>query len=395
MEFLDLNRQYRIIKKEVNQAIQKVLDSGHFILGPEVEELEGQIAKYCGVKYGVGVNSGTDALLLSLMALGIGKGDEVITTPFTFMATAETIVMCGARPIFVDIDSATFNIDVDKIEEVITKKTKAIIPVHLYGQPAEMDKMIRIARKYKLRIIEDCAQAIGAKYKNKKVGSMGDLGCFSFFPSKNLGACGDGGMVATNNKKLAEKIRMLRAHGSRKKYYHEIIGTNSRLSTIQAAILLVKLKYLDEWTKVRQKIARHYSRSFGKFINLRAPFVASNRTHVFHQYTIRVNKQKRDKLIDYLKQQDIPTAIYYLLPLHLQPSMKFLGYKKGDFPVAEKAAREVLSLPIYPELNINKEQNRIINTINKFIIKQAREMKNKVFHFRAGADNTGLTPFIN
>ena len=373
MYFLDLKEQYNSIKKEIDTAIKRVLNSGNFIGGREVERLEKEIAKFCGVKYAIGVNSGTDALFLSLKALGIGPGDEVITTPFTFIATAEVIANLRAKPIFVDIDPRTFNINPLKIEKKITKKTKVIIPVHLFGQMADMDEIMRIARKYKVFVVEDAAQAIGAEYgsasspqvKRKKAGSIGDLGCLSFYPSKNLGAYGDGGMVITNNKQLAEKIRPLRNHGSslKDKYLNIILGTNSRLDTIQAAILRAKLKYLSKWSKGRVEKAAYYSKSLKGVGDIITPVIKSDRDHIFHQYTIRI--KYRDKLRKYLKKKGIPTMVYYPLPLHLQPCLEHLGYKKGDFPEAEKAAREVLSLPIYPELSKN-DQNYIIKKIKEF-----------------------------
>jgi len=398
MEFLDLTLQYKSIKREVNEAIKRVLESGQFIGGKEVENFEKEFARFCGVKYAISLNSGTDALFLSLKALEIGPGDEVITTPFTFIATAEVIANLGAKPVFVDIDPKHFNIDPSKIEKAITKKTKAIIPVHLFGQMADMDEIIRIAKKYKLFVVEDAAQAIGAKIKfpipnfqfsNKSqisksklkikwlmAGAIGDLGCFSFFSSKNLGAYGDGGMVVTNNKKLAEKIRLLRNHGSspKEKYLNLILGTNSRLDAIQAAILRVKLKYLKKWIRMRAERAAYYTSQLNqlnkftklsKLTKLVTPAIASNRTHTFHQYTIRVNARVRNKLIKYLSQNGIPTMIYYPIPLHLQPAFKYLGYKKGDFPESEKASKEVLSLPMYPELS-KKEQEFIVRKIKEF-----------------------------
>jgi len=371
IKFLDLSSQYKSIKKEIDKAIKRVLESNQFIGGDEVKEFEKEIAKFCSTKYALSVNSGTDALFLSLKALGIGLRDEVITTPFTFISTAEVIANCNAKPVFVDIDPKTFNINPLKIEEKINKKTKAIIPVHLFGQMADMTRIMRIARKYGLYVIEDAAQAIGAEYKNKKAGTFSDLGCFSFFPSKNLGGYGDGGMVVSNNEELAEKIRLLKNHGSspKEKYLNLILGTNSRLDTIQAAILRVKLKHLEEWSKARAKKAGLYTNQLGKLKELITPSIASGRTHIFHQYTIRVNEQVRDKLNKYLSSQGIPTMIYYPVPLHLQPAFKYLGYKKGDFPEAEKASEEVISLPIYPELNKN-DQNFIIKKIRTCLAKE-------------------------
>jgi len=368
IKFFDLQKQYRLIKEEINSAVQGVLQSGHFILGKEVGLLEQKIAELTGAKYAIGVNSGTDALLLSLMALGIKEKDEVLVPDFTFFATAEVIALLGAKPVFIDINPRTFNIDSKKIEAAITKKTKAIIPVHLFGQPAEMDLIMKIAKKYKLFVIEDAAQAIGAKYKGKPAGHFGDLACLSFFPSKNLGACGDAGMVLTSSKRLAEKLRLLRTHGSSPghKYLNLILGLNSRLDTIQAVILLVKLKYFQLWTKQRIKNAKKYNQAFkklnqaGQFIT---PFILSQVYHVFHQYTVRTTR--RNELQKFLREQNIPTQIYYPLPLHLQPAFKYLGYQKGDFPEAEKAAQEVLSLPIYPEF-LKKEQDLIIRKIKNF-----------------------------
>jgi dTDP-4-amino-4,6-dideoxygalactose transaminase len=400
MQFLDLKAQYKSIKKEIDQAVKNVLDNCNFILGPEVENLENNIAKYCGCKYGIALNSGTDALFLSLKGLGIGPGDEVIVPSFTFIATAEAVVNVGAKPIFVDINPKTFNIDPIKIEEYLKKltnlstyqlktKPKAIIPVHLFGLPAEMDKIIKIAKKYKLKIIEDAAQAIGAKIKFqissanwrtklqtkhksqiknlkqewKMIGNIGDCGCLSFFPSKNLGGYGDGGMIVTNNKKLAERIRILRVHGTKKKYYHQIIGVSSRLDALQSAVLNTKLKHLDKWTKARQDNAEYYTKNFKNIKQIIVPMFQCSIFHVFNQYTIRA--EKRDKLQKYLNQYNIPTQIYYPHPLHLQPAFKYLGYKKGDFPETEKATEEVISLPIYPEL-LKKDQDFIIKKIKEF-----------------------------
>jgi hypothetical protein len=374
MQFLDLKLQYKSIKKQINSALKKVLESGIFIGGKEAEDCEKEIAELCGTKYAVGVNSGTDALFLSLKVLGISKDDEVITSPFTFVATTEVIANSGAKPVFVDIDPITFNIDPSKIEKVITKKTKAIIPVHLFGQMTEMQKIMTIANKYGLYVVEDAAQAIGAEIKSKvknqkskvlKAGSIGDLGCLSFFPSKNLGAYGDGGMVVTDNKKLADKIRLLRNHGSspKEKYLNLILGTNSRLDEIQAAVLKVKLRHLNQWNKKRNEIARHYTKSLKGIGDIVTPFIDSDTMHIFYQYTIRTGH--REKLRNYLEKNGIPTMIYYPLPLHLQPAFKYLGCKKGDFPETEKAAKEVLSLPIYPEL-LRNDQKFIIKKIKTF-----------------------------
>ncbi len=365
VSFLDLKSEYKSIKKEIDTAINNILKSGNFIGGRDVEKTEKEIAKFCKTKYAVGVNSGTDALFLSLKAIDIKRGDEVITTPFTFIATAEVIANTGAKPVFVDIDEKTFNINPLKIEEAITKKTKAIMPVHLFGQMTDMDRIIRIGRRYNLKVIEDAAQAIGAEYKGRKAGTIGDLGCFSFFPSKNLGAYGDGGMIITNNKKLAERIRLLRNHGSdpKNKYRNLILGINSRLDAIQAAILKIKLKYLKQWNKKRREIADYYNEKLNKVGDIVTPIILENKIHIFHQYAIRT--KYRNKLKKFLEEKGIETKIYYPLPLHLQPCFRYLGYKKGDFPIAEKASQEILCLPIFPELE-KKEQDYIIKQIKLF-----------------------------
>lgn len=366
--FLDLKRQYRSIKREIDEAIQTVLDSQQFILGEEVEEFERRMAEYCGVKHAVGVASGTDALLLSLKASGISGG--VITTPFSFFATAGAIHNAGATAIFADIESDTYNIDAEEVKKVLdskgNEKIKAIIPVHLFGQAAEMDTIMEIAEEYNLVVIEDAAQAIGEEYYGKKVGSIG-IGCFSFFPSKNLGGYGDGGLVTTNDDELADKIRTLRMHGAKPKYYHHLIGYNSRLDTIQAAILGVKLNHLEEWTNKRKDNARFYSKALGDITDdeLKTPQIAEGRKHIFNQYTIRVKNGERDKLKEFLEGQGISTAIYYPLALHLQSCFSFLGYKKGDLPAAEKASGEVLSLPIYPELE-KEEREYVVEKICEF-----------------------------
>jgi dTDP-4-amino-4,6-dideoxygalactose transaminase len=348
---VDLKAQYESLKTEIDEAIIRVIASTQFILGPEVNAFEQEIAAFIGTKYAVGVASGTDALHLALLAGGIQPGDEVITTPFTFIATAETITHCGAVPVFVDIDPRTYNIDPARIEAKITKKTKAILPVHLYGQPADMDPISKLAGKYKLKVIEDCAQALGAKYKGKRVGSLGDAGCLSFFPSKVLGAYGDGGMVVTNNPEIAEKVAMLRNHGGKQKYYNYVPGFNSRLDALQAAILRVKLKHLDDWLERRRQKASLYSKLFEPIDGVEPPYAAADYHHVFNYYPVRLNpKIDRNKLREHLQAQGIATAIYYPLSLHLQPVYQHLGYQAGDFPESEKAQEEVISLPIYPEL---------------------------------------------
>jgi len=368
---LDLTRQYRTIRAEIDTAIQRVLESGRFILGPEVEAFEREVAEYLGVKHAIGVASGTDALLLSLKALGIGPGDGVIVPSFTFFATAGVVVNAGATPVFTDIDPKTYNIDPESVKDLFTHHPspitiRAIIPVHLYGQPADMDEIMRLAKEYDLYVIEDAAQAIGAEYKGRKVGTIGHFGCFSFFPTKNLGAYGDGGLVVTNDDKLAEKVRMLRVHGSKPKYYHHLVGTNSQLDALQAAILRAKLPHLDEWTAARQKIASRYDGLLGDIKDLAIPYRAPDRTHIFHQYTIRVLDGRRDVLREFLKERGIGTQVYYPLPLHLQPCFRHLGYKEGDLPESERASREVLSLPMFPELT-EEEQGYVVQAIKAFM----------------------------
>lgn len=344
-----LKRQYESIKDEIRPVIERVMESGGFVLGEDVNYFEQEFADYCDVKYGVAVNSGTDALFLACLACGIGSGDEVITVPYTYIATALAISMAGAKPVFVDIDEKTYNIDISKVEKAVTKKTKAVLPVHLYGQPADMEPLAGIAKKYKLKIIEDCAQAHGALYKNKKIGGLGDLGCFSFYPTKNLGAFGDGGMVVSDSEELRDRLRLLRDYGRVDRYKHAIKGYNSRLDTMQAAILRVKLKHLDEWNEKRRAHADLYTRLFKeKGIDVILPFEAGYAHHVYHQYTIRV--KNRSELIQKLSEKGLRPLIHYPIPIHLQDCFKELGYKKGDFPIAEKCCEEILSLPMYPEL---------------------------------------------
>jgi dTDP-4-amino-4,6-dideoxygalactose transaminase len=363
---LDIPASYPQILKEVEQAIGEVIRSGRFILGPQVAELEEKIAAYCGCPFGVGVSSGTDALIVALMAGGVGQGDEVITTPFTFFATAGAIVRVGAKPVFVDIDPETFNIDPKRIGERITPRTKAIIPIHLYGQCADMDGIIPLAKKHGLVLIEDAAQAIGAEYKNRRAGAMSRFGCFSFFPSKNLGGFGDGGLVTVASEEDYEMLKILRVHGSHPKYYHKYIGGNFRLDTLQAAVLLTKLKYLDGWSQKRRNNANTYNRLFGEFrlldrVQLPREVFPS---HVYNQYVIRTGKD-RDSLRQFLQTKNIGTEIYYPLSLHMQECFAHLGYKKGDFPVAEKASQETLALPIYPELTLD-QQEYVVKSILEF-----------------------------
>jgi len=369
--FFDLKVQYQGIKEEVEEAIQKVAEEQRFVLGPQVEALEETLARYIGVKEAIGVASGSDALLLALMALGIKEGDEVITTPFTFFATVGAISRVGARPSFADIDPLTYNLDPNEVERRVTPKTRAIIPVHLFGQCADMDPIMEIAERHGLYVIEDAAQAIGAEYVTdngaRKAGSMGHFGCFSFYPTKNLGGWGDGGMVTTQDEGLAQKVRMLRVHGSTDKYFHEAIGINSRLDALQAAVLLAKFPHLEEWNESRREKALRYQRLFEEVeyerLGITLPHVQHQNRHVFHQYVIRV--PRRDELRHFLQQEGIGTEVYYPLPLHLQRCYRFLGYRKGDFPQAERASMEVLALPIYPELS-PEAQGYVVERIAAF-----------------------------
>ncbi len=362
LQMVDVVGQYQKIKGDVDGAIHRVCDSGQFILGKEVGEFECEVAGYLGVTYAVGCASGTDALQIAMMALGIGPGDEVISTPFTFVATAETIALIGAKPVYVDIDPRTYNIDPARIERAITPRTKAIIPVHLYGQAAGMDEIMALARKHKLRVIEDAAQAFGAAYKGKKVCSIGDIGAISFFPSKNLGGFGDGGMMVTSDPALHDQMRMIAAHGSKVRYYHDLIGVNSRLDTLQAAILRVKLRHLDRWNEDRRAAAHRYNALLAG-TPVEVPFESADGVHIFHQYTVRA--PERDALAAHLKAKGIPHAIYYPVPLHLQKAFAMSGGKQGDFPVTEGAARDVLSLPMHTELN-EEQQILITQPIKEF-----------------------------
>lgn len=347
IKFFDLSKQYLSIKKKVDEAISKVISNSSFILGDELKNFEIKFSRYLGSKYGIGVNSGTDALILALKACGIRPGDEVITTTHTFIATTLAIKHAGATPKFADIDKETYNIDPLSIKKVITKKTKAIIPVHLYGNPCDMGSIMEIAEKYNLKVIEDCAQAHGAKYKGKKVGTFGDAGCFSFYPTKNLGAYGDGGAVITDNEQICQNLLLLRNYGQTKKYYHTIDGYNSRLDELQAAILNIKLDYLDKWNSKRRKLAQIYNNLF-KDSKINFPTEKENSYAVYYLYVI--NTKKRDELQQFLGKEGIQTLIHYPIPNHLQPSNNHLGYKGGDFPIAEEIANQILSLPLYPEL---------------------------------------------
>ena len=375
--FFDLSVQFKSVEDEIKSAVDEVFQSQQFIMGPQVQVLEKTIAQYCRTPYAIGVASGSDALLLSLMALGIGTGDEVLIPPFTFFATGGAVSRVGATPVFVDINQVTYNMDPSKIDEKITPRTKAIIPVHLFGQCADMDPLLKIAKKKNLFVIEDAAQALGAKYKPKAgsegrlAGQIGDLGCFSFYPTKNLGAFGDAGMIVTNNSELAEKVRLLRVHGSQPKYFHKAIGINSRLDTLQAAILLVKFKYLEKWTTERQKKAERYQLLFqdlSSSVNgFKLPTIQYQNRHIFHQYVIRV--PERDRLKEFLTEGGIGTDIYYPVPLHLQECYSFLKYRQGDLPNSEKASEEVLALPIYPELT-EDQQTLVVERIRAFYKKR-------------------------
>ncbi len=345
--FLDLKAQYDGIKEEVEATVLEVLRSGEYILGPRVEAFEREVADYCGTKYAVAVASGTDALALILDSLGIGPGDEVVTTPFTFFATAESVSRVGAVPVFADIEPSSFNIDANSIEAKITSKTKAIIPVHLFGRPADMDEINALAAERGIAVVEDACQAMGASYKGKKVGSLGKAAAFSFYPTKNLGGVGDGGIITTDDFEIASRAKLLRDHGSTRRYHHREIGYNSRLDAIQAAILSIKLKRLDAWNGERRSKARKYSSLLGP-LGLAVPDNGEDRVHVYHLYTVR--SSRRDEIAEGLKKAGIGCGIYYPLPLHLQEVYEGLGYRRGSLPEAEKAAEEVLSLPIYPEL---------------------------------------------
>jgi dTDP-4-amino-4,6-dideoxygalactose transaminase len=362
IQMVDVVGQYKRIKTDVDSAIHAVLDSGMFIQGKEVGEFECAMAGYLGTRFAVGCASGTDALQIAMMALGIGQGDEVITTPFTFIATAETIAILGATPVYVDIEPGTLNIDPSKIEAAITPRTKAIIPVHLYGQPADMDAIMAVARKHGIPVIEDSAQAVGASYKGKKVCSMGEFGCISFFPSKNLGCFGDGGMIVTSDPVLAEKARVIAAHGSRTRYYHDVLGVNSRLDTLQAVILNVKLPHLEAYNTARRNAAQRYNELL-EGIPVKVPVVAPGVEHIFHQYTLRA--PRRDALAAFLKGKGIPHAVYYPVPLHLQKAFAMSGGKAGDFPITEQAAHEVISLPMHTELT-EKHVQMVTGALREF-----------------------------
>ena len=364
---VDLTRQYQVIKQEADRAVLEILNSGRYIGGEAVATFEQNFASYIGVKECVSCNSGTDALFLALKALDIGAGDEVITSPFTFFATAEVITRVGAKPVFVDIDLNTFNFDLGQIERAITPQTKAIMPVHIFGQPVDMTRLMSIAQAHELYVIEDCAQATGAEWQQRKIGSLGHVGCFSFFPTKNLGACGDGGAITTSDSAIAKKMRILKEHGSPQRYRHDFIGINSRIDAVQAVLLTIKLPHLDFWNQQRDRSAVYYRELLESVTAIKLPHATPDGTSVWNQYTICViqdesSAQKRDRLQAYLRERDIISMIYYPIPLHLQPVYRDLGYQKRQLPVAEQAALEVISLPIFPGI-AKAEQERVVDVL--------------------------------
>lgn len=364
----DLKAQYATIRDEVRPVVDRVFESQLFVLSSEVEKLEEEIAQYCQTRFAIGCASGSDALLLALMSLGIGRGDEVITTPFTFFATVSAITRLGARPVFVDVDEATFNVNPDMIAAAITERTKAIIPVHMYGQCVDMDPLLDLSNASGIPIVEDVAQAIGAEDRKRRAGSMGTIGCISFYPSKNLGGAGDGGMLVTNDPEHARRLQKLHVHGEVQKYHHQWVGINSRLDALQAAVLRVKLPHLDEWTIARQANARRYEEMFseaGLSAKIKAPFVRSDAHHAFHQFVVRVVGRLRDDLRTHLQSNGVGADVYYPVPLHLQECFAYLDYQKGEFPIAEQAANETLALPVYPELT-KEQQEYVVNTIANF-----------------------------
>jgi dTDP-4-amino-4,6-dideoxygalactose transaminase len=365
---LDLQAQYETIRDEVRTAVDRVFDSQQFVLGAEVGSLEEEIARYSQTKFAIGCASGSDAVLLALMSCGVGAGDEVITTPFSFFATAGAVARLGARPVFADIDERTFNLNPSLVEAALTERTKAIMPVHLYGQCAEMNPLIELSQSRGIPIIEDAAQAIGAEDRSRRAGSMGTIGCFSFYPSKNLGGAGDGGMLVTNDLDHGRRLHMLRVHGEETKYHHKVVGINSRLDSLQAAVLRVKLPHLDAWSTERQRKAQQYELMFvdaGLSEQIEVPFVRSNARHIFHQFVVRVRGGKRDGLREYLRECGVGTDVYYPVPLHLQECFAYLGYQEGDLPVGELAAKETLALPVYPELT-DEQQDYVVSSIAKF-----------------------------
>jgi dTDP-4-amino-4,6-dideoxygalactose transaminase len=370
----DILAQYRQLQPQIESAVLRVLSSGQVILGPEVSALEHEVASYCGTGYGVGCSSGSDALLLALHALNIGPGDEVVLPPFTFFASAGSVLRTGATPVFADIDPLTYNIDPVQLESKITPRTRAIMVVHLFGQTAEMQPIWHIAERHQLTIVEDACQAIGAEYQGKRAGSLGAIGCFSFYPSKNLGAYGDAGLCVTGDPEWAARMSCLRVHGMEPRYHHKLLGWNARLDPIHAAVLRIKLPHLDRWTEARQEAARRYDNlieDHGLEHLLGRPVVQADRRHVFNQYVVRVANGQRDALVRHLRGQQIGCEIYYPVPLHVQECLMSLGNQEGDFPVSEEAARSVLALPMYPELN-EEQQTRVVRTCAAFLRTRAR-----------------------
>lgn len=366
---LDLAAQYRELRESLLEAIDQTMASGAWVLGPPVTELEKEIARTVGAKSGIGVASGTDAILLALRAVGVKNGEEVICPPFTFFATAGATINAGGRPVFVDIEEDSFNLDPRQLEKAITARTKAVIPVHLFGQSAEMDPIMDVCKSRGIAVIEDAAQSIGSTYKDRPIGSLGDAACFSFYPTKNLGGAGDGGMITTSDDQLDAKLRILRVHGAKPKYYHQSVGFNSRLDSLQAAILRVKLPHLAGWAKARQARATIYDAKLGAIDGIKTPPRTVKGEHVYNQYTIRVQRGSRDDLQKHLSEQGIGTEVYYPYPLHLLPAFEQLGHREGDFPVAERAAKQALSLPISPELNPD-QQEHVIATIRAWAARQ-------------------------
>lgn len=369
IEMVDLRKQYLRIKSEIDEALMSVLDSSQFVQGPAVRDFEERLGEYTECKHVVSCANGTDALVAALMSIGVGAGDEVITVPFTFISSVEAILLVGAKPVFVDVCNDTFNMDANRLEDAITVKTKAVVPVHLFGQCADMEQILEIAARHNLKVVEDACQAVGAEYtfsdgRKKQAGTMGDIGCLSFFPSKNLGCYGDGGALLTNDDVLYERLQMLCHHGSKIKYRHEIVGFNSRLDTLQAAILNIKLNHLDEYIEARCRAAEFYAEKLQNVEWLELPATSTKSTHTFHQFTLKVKDNRRNQLSKYLKDRKIPTAIYYPTPAHLQPAYLFLGYLSGSFPVAETLAKSVLSLPMHTELTEGQLQyicDQIVN----------------------------------
>jgi dTDP-4-amino-4,6-dideoxygalactose transaminase len=365
---LDLRAQYESLREETRAAVDRVLESQGFVLGADVRALEEEIEAYTGARHAIGCASGSDALLLALMALDVKAGDEIITTPYSFFATAGSIARLGARPVFVDIEPRTYNINVERIEAAITERTRALLPVHLYGQCAEMDALASVAARHNLPVIEDAAQAIGAEDASRGAGSLGQIGCFSFYPTKNLGGAGDGGMLSTNDDAIAARLRSLRVHGEASKYHHREIGFNSRLDTLQAAVLRVKLPHLDAWSDARARHAARYRELFtdaGLREEIGLPFEREGARHIYNQYVVRIGAGRRDALIEHLKSAGVGTEVYYPVPLHLQECFRYLGYQEGDFPEAERAARETLALPVYPELT-QEQQRYVVESVRDF-----------------------------